>query len=213
MNSIKTLIITLLSVITFNAFSLDVFPKYETGLIVYSVPTNTPGCFSDPDFLVGTNYVYKLKGQVFLNPLEGHIQTLSEGFSGKSDESTPWKTLSELLATYQKGSSESEIRAIYSDLSGSFLSKVYSNEQMKSRYQAVGLSIVNMQAVLGYYYADGYLAQVRLTFKDGRQEVSQFYFVTDGVKYKMSSLRIKKMDPSLINIGLFLNKKPRFVLH
>jgi hypothetical protein len=189
-----------------NVIASDVFPSFVRNAIDFAVPTNTPGCLNDPSFLVGTNYVYKLNGQNFPASVNGHIQSTAEGFSGKTDESTPWKTLTELLAAYQNGSSENEIRALYDDASTNFLTMVYGNEQMKARFQAMGLSITAMQAVWGYDYAGGYLAQVRLSFKDGRREVSQYYFVLKGGRYKVSSLNIPKPDPSLMNIGLFLNK-------
>jgi len=184
----------------------DVFPNFEKAPINFAVPTNTPACFSDPNFLVGTNYIYKLNGQIFSNPTEGHIQSVAEGFSGKTDESTPWKTLTELLAAYQNGNPENEIRALYDDTSTNFLNMVYGSEQMKARYQTMTGSITGMQAVMGFDYSGAYLAEVRLNRKDGTYQFMPFYFVLKDNKYKLSAFQDTNTNPILTNIGLFLNK-------
>lgn len=189
-----------------NVIAADVFPDFVRNPVDFIVPTNTPGCVNDPSSLVGTNYVYKMNGQSFPASVNAHIQSTAEGFSGKTDESTPWKTLTELFAAYQNGSPETEVRALYSGNSTNFMTMVYGNEQMKARFKAMGLSITGMQVVWAYDYAGGYLAQVRLSHKDSHSEVSQFYFILEGGKYKVSSINFSKPDASLMNIGLFLNK-------
>jgi hypothetical protein len=187
----------------------DIFPKFEKASVNFAVPTNTPYCASDPKFLVGTNYIYKFDGQFFSNPAEGHIQTVAEGFSGKTDEGTPWKTLTELLAAYQNGSSENDVRALYDESSTNFLNMVYGSEQMKARFQTWTGSITGMQVVLACDYLGAYLAEVKLDYKDGHHEVTQFFFALKDTKYKLTALQITKPDPnfpdpSFRNIGVYL---------
>ena len=103
MSSCKCLIVALILWAGNHAFAADVFPQFVKNKLSFTVPKNTPGCVSDPGSLVGTNYVYQLNGQVFANPASGHIQSLAEGFSGKSNGSSPWKTLTELLGNMPGG--------------------------------------------------------------------------------------------------------------
>jgi hypothetical protein len=188
-------------------FASDTFPNFSKTTFDFAVPTNTPWSVMDTNALVGTNYVYKLSGQIFADPESGHIQTVAEGFSGKSDESTPWKTLTELLAAYQKGSDKNLITSLYTANSSKFLNQVYGNDQYKLRFQNIGRSIVGMQAVMGYDFTNIFLAQVKLDFKAGNHEVSQFCFALDGSKYKLIALDIQTPPAALMNIGMFLNKK------
>jgi hypothetical protein len=156
---------------------------------------------------VGSNYLYKLNGQVFANPASGHIQSLAEGFSGKSNGSSPWKTLTELLAAYQRGSAETEVRSLYTTSSGEFLNQVYGDAEVKARFQEMGRTISGMQAVMGYDYGGIFMAQVKLQFKGGHQEMTQFCFALEGGRYKLLALPMQKLGPALMNIGMFLSQK------
>jgi hypothetical protein len=189
-----------------NVAALDVFPTFEKYQILYAIPTNTPGCLSDPKYLVGTNLIYKLNGQIFSNPIEGHIQTIAEGFSGNTDETSPWKTLTEVLAAYQHGSPENETRAFYDDTSTNFLKMVYGNDQMKARYQTMTGSITGMQAVMGFDYSGAYLAEVKLEYKNGSHVVMPYYFVLNANSYKLCAFQDTNTSPMFTNIGLYLNK-------
>jgi hypothetical protein len=189
------------------AFAADVFPQFVKNKLSFAVPRNTPGCVSDPGSLVGSNYVYQLNGQVFANPASGHIQSLAEGFSGKSNGSSPWKTLTELLAAYQRGSAETEVRSLYTTSSGEFLNQVYGDAEVKARFQEMGRTISGMQAVMGYDYGGIFMAQVKLQFKGGHQEMTQFCFALEGGRYKLLALPMQKLGPALMNIGMFLSQK------
>ena len=192
-----------------NLTASDVFPVFEKHLINYSVPTNTLGCLSDTNYLVGTNLIYKLNGQIFLNPADGHIQSIAEGFSGKTDESTPWKTLAEVLAAYQHGSPENETRAIYDNASTNFLNMIYgkNQDQLKARYQTMTGSITGMQVIMGFEYSGVYLAEVKLEYKDGSHVVMPYYFALNADKYKLSAFQDTNTSPILTNIGLLLNNQ------
>ncbi len=213
MKLIKVLILVAALGAAKNLIASDIFPGFEKTSINFAVPTNTPACFSDPTFLIGTNYIYKLNGQIFSSPAEGHIQSVAEGFSGKTDESTPWKTLTELLAAYQNGNQENEIRALYDDTSTNFLNMVYGSEQMKARFRTMTGSITGMQVVMGFDYSSVYLAEVRLDYKDGTYQVMPFDFVLEANKYKLSAFQDKNTNLILTNIGLFLNKDRSQSLH
>jgi hypothetical protein len=207
MSSCKCLIAALILWAGNHAFAADVFPQFVKNKLSFTVPRNTPGCVSDPGSLVGTNYVYQLNGQVFANSVSGHIQSLADGFSGKSDGGSPWKTLTELLAVYQRGSGETQIRSLYTKSSSEFLNQVYGDAEVKARFQEMGRTISGMQAVMGYDYGGIYMAQVKLQFKGGHQEMTQFCFALDGGRYKLIALPMQKLGPALMNIGSFLNWK------
>jgi hypothetical protein len=84
----------------------DYFPSFSEAPLKLNTPIAMHGYQPTPEFVIGTNAVYTFAGQIFTNATDGRIQTMSEGFSGTTDKSTPWKTLTELLAVYQQGSDE-----------------------------------------------------------------------------------------------------------
>src|SRR5687767_4480758 len=96
------------------ALAKDVFPPFSEGQLTVAIPTNTPGLLADSSAEAkGTNIIYRITGQIVTNSSEGHIQSQSEGFSGKSDKSTPWKTLTDLFYVYQQGSHQDSLRSLY----------------------------------------------------------------------------------------------------
>lgn len=183
--------------------SSDVFPAFETDSFDFMVPTNTPGCLKDMNNAVGANYVYHLNGQR-VSGNEGHIQTLAEGFSGKTDESTPWKTLTELLALYQKGGSKQEMIALYDNDSVSFIEMVY-GDKMRASFQASCRSIQKMSVVLGFDCSGYYLAFVRTSYSGGRQNVIPFAFTNNHGKYKVSAPHFTNPPAVFLNVGACLN--------
>ena len=94
-----------------------------------------------PAFEVGSNVVYTLNGQIFTNASAGHIQTLAEGFSGATDRSTPWKTLTELLAVYERGARSNAVRRLYTAQSQSFIDEIFTN--LDAEEQVPKLCLVN----------------------------------------------------------------------
>ncbi|MGP8078923.1 MAG: hypothetical protein ACLPVI_00220 [Dehalococcoidales bacterium] len=185
----------------------DVFPVFTNTVINITIPASIPGCADDMGHLIGTNYVYQLDGQLFADN-KGHIQTVSEGFDGKTDESTPWKTLTELLAFYQNGGSKDNLAALYDETATNYENTMYGTDEMKDRFQAYGRSIVSMQVILSCRYSDNYnLAFIRFDYKDGRHDVMPYFFTLIGTRYKLAAVNLGKPSPWLLNIGLYLNKE------
>jgi len=86
----------------FFTLAQNTFPDFSFANIQINVPTSMAYLQDDSIKINGNNLVYNLNGQIYnIDNGEGHIQTTAEGFSGFTDRSTPWKTLTELLAAYQ----------------------------------------------------------------------------------------------------------------
>jgi hypothetical protein len=188
------------------AFASDVFPVFTNTVVHITVPSKIPGCMSDIGHLVGTNYVYELDGQMFSDG-KGHIQTVTEGFSGKTDEGTPWKTLTELLSFYQNGGSKKDLAALYDETATNYVNLMYGTDEMKERFQAYGRSIINMEIILGCKYSDNYLAFIRIDYKDGHHDITPYFFTLIGTRYKVAAVNLGKPSPSFLNIGVYLNKE------
>lgn len=180
----------------------DVFPDFNVSPIQIRVPVTTPGSMIDRPALVGTNYVYDLNGQILTNSANGHIQSVKEGFSGTSDKSTPWKSLTEMLAAFQAGCPENKIRSIYSDNSKEFLNLIYGNSAQTVSYKTFGLSVTNMQVLMGHDFQNGFLAYVRLGCTNGAI-VTPVYVVKSTGGYLLSSANTTQTN--LLNIMAFLN--------
>jgi hypothetical protein len=153
--------------------------------------------------VIGTNAFYTLTGQIFTNATDGRIQTTSEGFSGTTDKSTPWKTLTELLAVYQQGSDEKKIRSLYNASSQAFLDKIYGTPEMTAKMHTHGLSMAGMQAVLGFDFKDGFVALVKEAQVSGTSFMNTFYFVKTNGVYLVSTFR--NSDKKIQNIEVFFN--------
>jgi hypothetical protein len=180
----------------------DAFPSFRFGSVTIKIPTNTPGYEADPAFEVGTNVVYTLYGQICTNASAGHIQTVAEGFSGTTDKLTPWKTLTELLAVYQQGATSNSIRGLYSAESQPFIDEVY-NTNGTSRLYTFGLSVTNMQVLLGFNWSNGVYAVAALGSQGNPVDTMPYFFIHTNCQYLLSEFDIA--DPKLINIGIFLN--------
>lgn len=207
MKSLKSLTV-LLAALTFatGLLAANVFPVFETNAVSFTVPTSLPGCVKDLGHQIGTNYVYNLNGELFSDK-DGQIQTTAEGFDGQTDESTPWKTLSELLAFYQAGGSEEEMKSLYDNTSSNFIKMVYGNEQIKGNLKSWGHSMAGMNVILAFEYSNGYLAFVQINYKDGHHQALPFFFTLTGHRYKVSAKNDKKPAAAFLNIGLYLNKQ------
>lgn len=167
-------------------------PKYE-------VVTNTVGT----NAIVTTNALFTLIGQIFTNANESRIQLTSEGFSGITDKSTPWKTLTELLAIYQQGSDEKKIRSLYTASSQAFFDKIYGTPEMTSKMQAHGSSMANMQAVLGFDFDAGFVAFIKVTKTSGTTYMNPFYLVKTNGAYLLSTFN--NNSKMIQNIEVFFN--------
>jgi hypothetical protein len=170
-----------------SAFAEDKFPAFRESAISVTIPTNFPGFVQDSTGeKQGTNVVYHAVGQIFTNASQGHIQLKGEGFSGSSDRSTPWKTLTELISVYQAGSPHEEIRSLHASSAKKIIDDIFKNEAMKSRYQSFGQSVTNAQAVLWLHESGGGIAYLRLDSRDGRQSVLPYYLEKNGNRYEVA---------------------------
>ncbi|HEY5043966.1 MAG TPA: hypothetical protein VIK53_18490 [Verrucomicrobiae bacterium] len=195
------------SIYSGDVLASDIFPAFTKTPVNITIPASIPGCASDIGHLIGTNYIYQLDGQLFSDN-KGHIQTVTEGFDGKTDESTPWKTLTELLAFYQNGGSKDDLAALYDEKATNYVNSMYGTDEMKERFQAYGRSIVSMQVILCCKYSDNYqLAFIRLDYKDGHHDIIPYFFTLIGTRYKVAAVNLDKPLPAFLNIGLYLNKE------
>ena len=181
----------------------DVFPSYSKTSIAIIIPTNTIGCLIDSASIAGTNYVYTVNGQMFTNATDGHIQTTAQGFSGTSDRSTPWKTLTELLAAYQHGCPEKQMRSLYTTASQDFLERVYKNPDITARFVNYASSITNMQVCMGYDFKSGYLAYVKIDH-GYHSQIDPFFMIQSNGKYLLSTYSSNETNSR--NIFIFLSK-------
>lgn len=191
-----------------NVFAENIFPPFVESPITVTFPTNTPGCQSDPSFTVGTNFVYHLRGQVFTNVGDGHIQTTKEGFDGSTDKSTPWKTLTEVLAVYQNGSLESKLRPLYTQNSQAAIDKVSADPAALERMKSMTSKITHMNVIMEVHWTNGVFYSFVDYGSSKGDKVMPFPFTRSGDKYLLAVDKI--MDQTcLLNIDSFLNKKIR----
>ena len=181
----------------------DRFPSFSETSLKLTIPIGMQGYQPTPEFVTGTNAVYRFTGQIFTNATSGHLQTTSEGFSGSTDKSTPWKTLTELLAVYQQGSDEKKIRSLYNASSQAFLDQIYSTPEMTARMQAYGTSIAGMQALLGFDFKDGFVAMMKVAEVSGPSNMMSFCLVKTNGVYLLSTF--KNSDKRIQNIEVFFN--------
>ncbi|MDB6024992.1 MAG: hypothetical protein JWM68_1215 [Verrucomicrobiales bacterium] len=183
-----------------NVSAADVFPVFKTGPIEVVIPTNTPHLLAySLSEKEGTNLIYRSTGQIFTNAAEGHIQSKAEGFSGSTDRSTPWKVITELLAVNQEGNPEAKTRALFSSGSQKSLDEIYNKTEIKERFQSMGSSITNMQALMWHQSGEpdgGLFVYTKYFFRSGRSSVLPLYMVKQGEKYELVS---KTMSQNLTN--------------
>lgn len=198
-------ILTCASVICFTVctFAADIFPSFSKAPFTVQVPTNTPGFIKDPAFQVGTNAVYTFNGQIFTNANAGHIQTIAEGFSGTTDKSTPWKTLTELLAVSQQGVTSNSFRQLYTPSSQSFIDEIFTNADTSARLYSFGQSITNMQVLMGLDLSNGFYAVTSFCSSNNPPDKMPYFFVQTNGQYFLSYY--ESSETNLSNIAVFLN--------
>jgi len=128
----------------------DVFPGFRVSHIKIYVPISAiPWPQDDIEHEVGFNFSYTINGQLFTEPGQGYIQTRVEGFSGTSDKSTPWKTLTELLSAIQSTDIEA-IKALYTPDSADFFNEIFSHPTLKAQYIDQIQEIIGMDVLIGF---------------------------------------------------------------
>jgi hypothetical protein len=197
------ILVTVIGSVAF-AFAADVFPPFSKTTINVHVPTNTVGYISDPAFEAGSNAVYILHGQIFTNATTGRIQTIAEGFSGTTDRTTPWKTLTELLAVYHQGASSNSVKSLYTSDSQEFIDEIFTDAESTTRFQHFAASITNMQVLIGFDHGNGFYAITEFkTHKDPSDKMPYFFAQQANGKYLLSAFESTATNVS--NIEVFLN--------
>ncbi len=187
----------------------NVFPEFDLSLKRLYIPIDKlPIPFEDLEHEVGLNFSYSLNCQLFIDPLQGHIQTLSEGFSGKSDKSTPWKTLTELLAAYHQTDIEAAI-SLFTPNSQGYIRGKLSTPDIKSGYIEFMKALAGIEVLMGFGFKDGFLAMTNLIYNDASSEPARFYFVKSNEQYFLSTITLRtEEDPMYANIAVFLRSYP-----
>lgn len=181
----------------------NVYPPFSEGPFTVWIPTNMPGYMADPAFQVGSNVVYKLNGQIFTNADSGHLQTMAEGFTGTTNLSTPWITLTRLLAVYQQGVTSNSIKQLYTPSSQSFIDDIFTNADATSRFYSFGRSITNMDVLLGFDDANGFFAVTSYGSSGNAPDTMPYFLVKTNGQYLLSYRESNETNTS--NIGTFLN--------
>ncbi len=209
MKKIYCLIVVLLICAMLNeVHAKDTFPDFTMSAIRLYIPIHQlRGVHEDLQHEVGFNLSYNIRGQVFSEPVNGHIQTITEGFSGISNRSTPWETLTELLAAYHNADIQA-VRELYTDDSQNDIGSFLSDPELLQRFQEFMQNIVEMHILLGFEYKEGLLALTRIDYgvtdPHGRKNVTPFYFVKSGEEYFLSSVNLT--EPIDSNIASYLQE-------
>jgi len=181
-------------------FSQTKIPEFKTSDVEIRFTKFLNGCMADPANTVGNELVYKLKGQVFSDE-EGNIPLISEGFSGKTNQATPWETLSEIVAAYQKKDVK-KIKSLYNKSSQAKVSSVFEGENAQNALSTLS-QCGSVKVLMGFEYNDGYYAIVETE----NLGINSNYFVLEKGKYKLSVLTDK--NPASWNLALYWKFRPK----
>lgn len=200
-----TLCLIVVIIPTRTVHAQDVFPEFTTSLTTIHIPIDVlQGYHEDPGHEVGAYVAYTVNGQFFTDPAQGHLQTLAEGFSGTSDRSTPWKTLTELLAAYQTTDIDA-IRALYTAASQVALDGLLTDPETQVRFMNFMGAIAGMDVLLGFDHKNGFLAIVNIHYSgESQTDLMPFFFVQAGSAYLLSSVVLDEAIDS--NTVVFLQQ-------
>ncbi len=167
------------------ALAQDVYPPFNVAPLTVQVPRAVPGYQADPGNEQGDSAVYDLNGQLFPDDGSGGLQTLAEGFSGVSPRTTPWETLTELLAAYQS-QDEVKLRSLYDTdaETNAFFDEFWATESLKSAFLAQAATVTGLDVRLGFEDAGGFFVFSRGEPADTWGMVS-FFLVLDAGDYKL----------------------------
>lgn len=201
------LMVMMFSIVEGEVKAENIFPEFNKSSIRIYIPIEEIN-FSfqeDIEHEVGFNFSYNINGQLFIDPSQGHIQTLAEGFSGITDRSTPWKTLTELLAAYKNKDLEA-VRALYSDDSQAVINEWLSEPGLEERFMDFMESVVGMDVLLGFDHKHGFLALVNVDYGIDDpvfdKDVTPFFFIKSGSEYLLSATTLD--EPIDTNISMYL---------
>jgi hypothetical protein len=190
----------------FRAAAADRFPVFIETSFMVGVPMTMTGYQRDPAFEADGKAVYTLIGQIFTNAAGRPLQTTAQGFSGTTDRGTPWKTLTELLAVYQAGSGEKQIRSLYAPAAQSFMDKVYGDPAMTARLKSYTGTITDMQAVMVFEEEGGFMAVMNVSRTTEKNSLMPFFLIETNGAYLLSTHRSTSKEER--NVCVFLTKHP-----
>ena len=196
-----------MSMLCISAGATDKFPKFDIEEVKLYVPIDDeamPIKQEDIEHQLDINFLYTAKGQVFSSSSEGHIQTLSEGFSGLSERSTPWMTLTELLAAFQQRDLDA-VKALYTDASQGLINEWLADSEIAEQFTQFMKSVIGIEILLGFEYKEGFLAVVTIDYGRGNEQpmdLTPYYFVRSGSEYLLSTVTLD--DAMSTNISIFL---------
>lgn len=184
----------------------DSFPEFLMSDIRVYVPIEQiiHGYQEDLEHEIGFNFSYNIHGQLFPEPAQGHIQALAEGFSGKTDKGTPWKTLTELLSAYHHTDIEM-VKSVYTAETQEYITQFLSDPNVKERFIQYMNAVKGMRVILGFEHKHGFVAFIELDYgeaAENRYSQTYFFFVRNGVEYLLS--RVTLDEAITANIATFL---------
>lgn len=194
----------ILSLFSRHIEAADRFPAFDVYQVRLYIPIETivEVYQEDLEHEVGFNFSYNIVGQLFPDSGDGHIQKVSEGFSGTTDKSTPWKTLTELLAAYQRRDAAA-VKALYTPESLPFIEKLLSDPEVNARFTVYMESIKEMEVLLGFEHKGGFLALTNIDFGDSPESgLTYFHLKQVGSEYLLNSTTLN--EPITFNLSRFL---------
>ena len=204
--------VLILSLTTQSIQAQNAFPEFSTSETTIYLPIRAiDGYETDPEHEAGLNVKYTLENsQLFTDSAQAHIQTLAEGFSGTTDRSTPWKTITELVAAYQQQDIEG-IRALFTINSQNKIDGILADPETKQRYFDFMAAIETVTVLIGFEYKGGYFAMLEIGYRGMPQgnnvAPTPVFLVKDGEKYVMSAIGLKDENNTMdANIALFLQQ-------
>ncbi|MBN2514074.1 MAG: hypothetical protein JXB18_14140 [Sedimentisphaerales bacterium] len=208
--SIGITCLVMVSIFTCRVYAEDIFPTFAPSMVRLYIPIEkiVNGLQQDIQNEVGFNFSYNVTAQLFAEENQGHIQTLAEGFSGETDRSSPWKTLTELLAAYQRKDKD-RVRSLYTLESQKYLDSLLSDSTVEEKFMSYMKAIEGMEVLIGFYHKDGFVAFVNLDLgemSEFRYRLTPFFFKQIDSQYFLSRTTLD--EPITANISLYLQYEP-----
>lgn len=202
-----SMIVLSMVLLPFFTIAQNTFPDFTFGNVQISLPISMVYIQSDSTNINGDDLVYNLTGQMFnINNGEGHIQTISEGFSGVTDRSTPWKTLTELLAAYQNNDFNA-VKSLFTAAGQDSIDIFLPTPADITQYMSQTSTIQSIDIYCAYELEGRIIAHTKIPQFDG---VMPFFFEEVNGQYLVSTT----VDASATswNIGLHCMHNPQPIL-
>jgi len=176
----------------------DRFPAFETKAIEMKFPVRNfaPQLNSGEELSAG-KLTSKFTGQIFLKG-EGILEL--EKFSGSTDQSTPWKTLTELFVSYRTGD-VSKIASFYLESDQPEVVSLFRDPVSGAGMIEYGKKITGAEVVLAIEGPTDIFALVRIRDADGVSHLP-YRFVKINGRYKAAGG--SKISSIVVNLITFL---------